>query len=132
MAGHTVILVGDRQRAYAHRLVDQAPPGYVVTVAEPKRTLDQNALLHVLVTELSIAKPQGIIKTPDGWKAAIMHAAGFQVQFETGLDGKPFPVGLKTSRLSKSECSQLIDWIYCYAAEQGIELSRIAQERDVA
>lgn len=45
MAGHTVILTGDRQRAYARLLVDKAPQGYVVTVSEPKRSKEQNSLM---------------------------------------------------------------------------------------
>jgi len=39
---HTVILRSDYQRQLAARLIAKAPDGYVVTIAQPKRTDDQN------------------------------------------------------------------------------------------
>jgi len=122
---HTIILhAGNRQ--HAARVLGQAPNGYVMTIAEPKRTLDQNALMWALITEISKAKLLGIRKTPDDWKALLMHAAGSECQFETGLDGRPFPVGFRTSKLTKSQMSNLIEWIYAFCAEHGLDVSKVA------
>ena len=38
-----VILAGPLQRRTAHAYIDAAPDGYVMTLAEPSRSLDQNA-----------------------------------------------------------------------------------------
>lgn len=130
MTGHTVILVGERQRAYARKLVDQAPPGYVVTVAEPKYTDDQRKLIWAVLTELSKARPYGRRHTPAKWKLLVMNACGYECQFMEGLNGEIFPVGLSLTQLTKAQASKLIEWIYAYAAEAGVELSRIAQERN--
>ena len=119
---HTVILTGDKQRDFAHKLVAQAPLGYVVKVQQQKRTNEQNDLFWALLTELSKAKPNGREHTPDAWKLLVMHACGHACQFEIGLNGQPFPTGFRSSQLTKAEMSDLIDWIYCYAAESGIEL----------
>jgi len=76
---------GNRQ--HAARVLGQAPDGYVMTIAEQKRTLDQNSLLWALLTELSKAKPNNRIHTPDTWKLLAMHACGHDGQFEMGLNG---------------------------------------------
>ena len=132
MAGHTVILAGDTQRAYARRLIDKAPQGYVVTVSEPKRSNEQNSYFWQLLTELSKAKPNGREHTPDTWKLLVMHACGHACQFEIGLNGQPFPVGFRSSKLTRQQMSDLIEWIHAYAAEAGVTLTRIAPERAAA
>lgn len=132
MAGHTVILAGDTQRAYARRLIDKAPQGYVVSVQEPKRTNEQNDLFWALLSELSKAKPNGREHTPDTWKLLVMHACGHACQFEIGLNGQPFPVGFRSSKLTRQQMSDLIEWIHAYAAEAGVTLTRIAPERAAA
>jgi hypothetical protein len=119
---HTVILVGERQRDFAKSLVSQAPLGYVVTVKPQVRTHEQNDLMWALLTELSRAKPNGREHTPDAWKLLVMHACGHACQFEVGLNGQPFPTGFRSSQLTKAQMSDLIDWIYAYAAEAGVEL----------
>ena len=119
---HTVILVGERQRDFAQRLVAQAPLGYVVSVKPQTRSGEQNALMWALLTEISKAKPYGREATPESWKLLFMHACGHACQFEIGLNGSPFPVGFRSSQLSKEQMSDLIEYIRAYAAEAGLEL----------
>jgi hypothetical protein len=120
MAGQTIILAGARSRQTAHSLVDQAPERAVLTIAPPGRTLDQNALMWALLSDVSRAKPEGRCHTPDVWKELFMHACGHAVQFEMGLNGQPFPRGFRTSRLRKDEMSDLIECIYEYGARMGV------------
>lgn len=126
---HVVRLNTPAQRDFAAKLVRSAPDGYVVQVAPPKRTLAQNNYLWQLLTELSKAKPNGREHTPDTWKLLALHACGHACQFEIGLNGQPFPVGFRSSKLSRQQMSDLIEWIHAYAAEAGVTLTRIAPER---
>lgn len=119
---HTVILAGDKQRDFAHKLVAQAPLGYVVSITPQTRTGEQNAKLWAMLTELSKAKPNGRTHSPDTWKLLAMHACGFECQFEMGLNGQPFPIGFRSSKLTKGQMSDLLEWITAYAAEAGVEL----------
>ena len=119
---HTVILTGERQREFAHKLVLQAPVGFVVTVKPQTRSGEQNALMWALLTEISKAKPHGREATPESWKLLFMHACGHACQFEIGLNGSPFPVGFRSSQLTKEQMSDLIEYIRAYAAEAGLEL----------
>ena len=51
-----------------------------------------------------------------------MKACGHAVQFEMGLDGEPFPMGFKTSRLTKEQMSELIEFIHAWAAQNNINI----------
>jgi hypothetical protein len=127
MTRHVIALHGTLDRQRAVLTIAAAPPGSIVEVRAPGRTKSQNSLMWELCTQLSVAKPQGIRKTPESWKCALMHACGHQVQFEAGLDGEPFPIGFRSSRLSKRQMTDLIEFIFAYAAEQGIVLSTEAE-----
>ncbi|RWO34778.1 MAG: hypothetical protein EOS10_00295 [Mesorhizobium sp.] len=116
----TVILRGQSQRDFAKALLDRAPADAVVTIKAATRSNDQNALMWCLLSDLSRAKPEGRMHTTDVWKQLVMHACGHAVQFELGLNGQPFPTGFKSSRLTKNEMSDLIEWIYQYGAEHGV------------
>lgn len=122
----TVILHSQSQRSFAKAMIDRAPVGAVMTVKEATRTTDQNALLWSVLSEISRAKPEGRRHTPEVWKCLFMSACGHAVQFEMGLDGKPFPVGFRSSRLTKSQFSDLIEFIYAWCAEKGVSLDREA------
>lgn len=110
-----------RQRALA--LVSSAPEGYVVTVQEPTRSLDQNARLWSLLTDVSRAQPMGRKHTPDDWKAIFCAACGWEVQFCAGLDGRPFPMGFRTSQMTVKQMMDLQDFIGAFMSEHGIQSS---------
>ena len=116
----TVILRGQSQRDLAKRLIDAAPVDGVVKIGAPGRTLSQNDKMWAMISDVSRAKPEGRTHTPEIWKPLFMSACGHAVQFEQGLDGTPFPIGFRSSRLSKHQMSDLIEFIYSYGAEHGV------------
>lgn len=120
-AGQTIVLHGDRQRAMARRLIDLAPQGAVLNIRGATRTIDQNSRLWAMLSDVSRAKPDGRTHTPDMWKSLFMAACGHEVQFLMGLDGNPFPVGFRSSRLTKQQMSELIEFILSYGAEHGVQ-----------
>lgn len=121
MTGHTVIL--GSKRDYAHRLIDKAPAGSVVTIAKPRRTSDQNARMWACLSRISAAKPEGRELTPDIWKCLFMHSLDHEQRFEMALDGKGFvPMGFRSSKLTKDQFSDLFLVIEEYAARNQIEL----------
>lgn len=122
-----VILDSEFRRAHAHKLIDAAPVGSVMVIQPPKRTNDQNNLMWTLLSHISAAKPEGRMWPPETWKCAFMHALGHQVRFCEGLDGSgPFPLGFRSSRLTKAQMSDLIEAIHEYAARHGIQLGEAA------
>ena len=78
--------------------------------------------MWALLSDIARAKPEGRRHTAEIWKCLFMAACGHAVQFEQGLDGAPFPIGFRTSRLTKEQMSDLIEFIHAYAAKHGVKL----------
>lgn len=120
----TVILRGREQRTLAQRMIEAAPVDAVVRIAPKGRSLDQNALLWALLSDVSRAKPMGRKHTPEVWKSLFCHACGHAVQFEMGLNGQPFPTGFSTSKMTVQEMCDLTTFIMAWGDEQGVEWTR--------
>ncbi len=120
----TVILRGDAQRDLARRMIAAAPQDAIVRIGAQTRTLDQNALLWALLSDVSRSKPQGRTATPEVWKALFCHACGHAVQFEMGLNGQPFPVGFSTSKMNKAQLSDLVTFVLQWGDEHGVRWSQ--------
>ena len=120
MNGQTVILSSDMARAKACQLIMQAPHRASVNIQAERRSADQNKLLWALLSDVSRSKPQGRTHTPEVWKQLMMHACGHAVQFEIGLNGQPFPTGFRSSRLSKAQMTDLVEFILAWGAENGV------------
>lgn len=102
-------------------LADAVTRGDVtVTLSRGKRTNDQNRLLWAVLTDISrqvIWHEQSL--SPDDWKA-ILSAAWKGQKVLLGIDGSLVVFGQSTSKLNKSEFSDLIEVIYAFGAEQGV------------
>lgn len=118
---HKVILRDDWTRARAKALIDQAPEGFIATIAEQKRSNLQSDKMWAMLTDISVAKPEGRRLIPEDWKVLFMHAAGWECQFLEGLDGRPFPKGFSSSQLTKSQMRDLIDFIQAYGDQHGVQ-----------
>jgi hypothetical protein len=127
MIGQTVRLVGPRQRALAHALIEKAPDRAIVNIRPETRTNEQNSLMWALLSDISRAKPEGRELTPEVWKSLFLHALGHAQRFEMALDGRGVvPVGFRSSRLTKEEMGELIEMIQEYAARHDIALKEAA------
>jgi hypothetical protein len=124
-----VKLIDAKRRAYAVTQVMAAPVGWIMTLREPTRTLDQNNRFWAMLTDLSVQRAGGFIATPEEWKLLVMHAAGYECQFMEGLDGRPFPIGFRSSRLSVKQMTLLMVWMSAYGDEQGITWTEPLEER---
>ena len=131
-AGQTIILHGLSSRQKAENLVNAAPSGSVMHIRPPTRSNEQNAKFWAMLSDVSRSMPQGRRLTPDVWKAVFMNACGHAVQFETGLSGEPFPVGFRSSRLSKAQMSELIEFMLAWGSENGVEWTEPKEARDAA
>ena len=123
MTQYRVILTNDFSRQRAKGLIDKAPSGFVMEVREPRRSLDQNDKLWAMLSDIAASKPMGRMHTPDDWKAIAMNACGWECQFCEGLDGRPFPIGFRSSQLTKSQMSTLIDWLQAFGDEHQVRWS---------
>lgn len=121
----TIILHQPKHRAAAVRLIGLAPDGAVVTVSPPRRSLDQNARMWAMLSSVSRQlEHNGTKYPPETWKAIFMHALGHQIRMVPGLDGEPFPLGYRSSRLSKEQMSDLMEFITAEGIRRGVDFSR--------
>lgn len=119
-------LVHDIARQRAVEAVRNAPAGMVVTVSEESRTLDQNALLWPLLTEISRqVEWYGQHLTEEEWKD-VFTAALKKQKVVPGLDGGFVVCGQRTSKMPKREFSELIELIYAFGAERDVAFREVA------
>lgn len=116
----TFILYGAQQRDKALEAVRAAGDEYVVTVSEPKRSLVQNALMWVLLQELSEqVEWHGQHLTPENWKDMCTAALKKQ-EVVPGIEGGFVVLGTSTRKMTKPEMSELIEFIYAFGAQHGV------------
>ena len=116
-------LVHDTARQMAVRAVTRAPAGYVVEVKPKTRTLDQNALLWGLLTDLSNqVNWHGQKLTPDEWKI-VMTASIRRQRVLPGIDGGFVAIGESTSKMTVKEFSDLVELITAFGAQHEVRFS---------
>jgi hypothetical protein len=97
-----------------------------VTAEAETRNSEQNKLLHALLGEIA-AKVEwaGAKRDLETWKrllvASWLRARGESIEVLPALDGHGIDVVFRpTSKLTKGECAELIDFVQAWAAEHGI------------
>ena len=111
-------------------LVMQAPDGYMVTIQAPKRSLEQNAKMWAMLSDVSRQVDwYGRKLSPDDWKDVL--TASYRKQDAVpNVEGNGFVVlGMRTSQMSVSELSDLIEVVYAFGASKEVvwsEEGRIA------
>ena len=118
--------VRDKLRRLTDWLMGRVESGrtFVLSVEEEKRNLEQNAKLHALLTEIAREHEwAGKRRDVETWKrlfvAAWLRARGENIELLPALDGHGVDVVFRrTSKMSKSEVSELIDYIEAWRAHE--------------
>lgn len=122
----------DLARRRAVEAVSKAPAGYVVTVKEPARSLDQNAALWPLLEAFSQqlewpVNGRMVKMEPDEWKDVLTAAfKGEQVRLAMGLSGGVVMLGLRTSKMGKRMFSDFLEFLHATAADRGVTIHQEA------
>lgn len=122
----TYRLVHDEARRRAAADCYDAPEGWVVTVSEPSRTLEQNAAQWPILQAFADQK-QLVINgklewvTPEDWKDVLtaVHKADMRVAV---FDGRMILLGQRTSKFTKNTFSEWLEFLHATAAEMDIDL----------
>jgi hypothetical protein len=111
-------------RRNALEAVRTAPQGYAVTVAEPSRSLEQNARLWAMLGDVSRqVEWYGKRLTPEDWKH-VFSSSLRRLDVVPNLDGTGFvALGMSTSRMTRRELSDLMELIAAFGAERDVEWS---------
>lgn len=105
--------------------IRKAPDGTIVEFHKPQRTLEQNAKMWAMLTEIAASgKLRDQRWTPDQWKSIFMQSLGHPVEVLPSLDGKSwFPVSLSSSRLSKEQMSEMIECMLAWGTQNGVKFA---------
>jgi len=124
----TFILSHDIARQRAIEAVQAAPAGQVVQIKDPTRNLEQNSLLWVYLSEFSKQLKWPVngdmcVLEPEEWKD-ILSAAFKQetTRLAAGINGGVVMLGKRTSKFSKKEFAEFIEFILAVAADRGVKL----------
>lgn len=119
----TFIMAHSEARRRAMAAVADAPQGYAVTVAPPKRSLEQNAALWARLGEIAEqVEWHGQHLAAAEWKD-VFSAALKKQKAVPGIDGGFVILGSSTSRMSKAELSDLLELIASFGAERGVQFA---------
>lgn len=98
----------------------------VVSLGRPQRSLSQNRKLWPMLSDVSRqVNWYGQMLAPESWKD-IFTAALKKQKAVPGIDGGFVVLGARTSKMSKSEFTELIELIYAFGTQQGVTWSEPA------
>lgn len=120
----SVIVIYDQgDRSFVHRLIDTAIPGTRVQMLQPKHSDDQGRRLWAMLGDVARqVSHHGRNYDPEQWRILFMHACGQEVEFAPSLDGSTFiPFQGHSSKMSVTEMTELIEFIACWGAQNGVE-----------
>ncbi len=122
-------LAHNQARQNALQAVKTAPDGYKVTIAEPGRSLDQNAALWPILDAFSkqLQWPVNgamVSLSADEWKDILTAAFTRETaRIAQGLDGGVVMLGQRTSKMSKKQFSEFLDFVHATAAARGVPIN---------
>lgn len=102
------------------------PAGTTVEFRAPRRSTDQNALMWSLLGQISKQVDwYGQKLSSEDWKD-VLTASLRRTRVVPGIDAGTFvPLGMRTSQMSKSEISELLELIYAFGAEREVKFREL-------
>lgn len=125
MSRVTVILTNRETRERVCRWVMKAAWGTRVELKEAKRTLPQNDRFWASLTDVARQLTwHGVKLSPDDWKLVFLDALKREMRLVPNINGDGFVnLGRSSSDLSKQEMSDLLEIIYAFGAQHGVEFN---------
>ena len=118
-------LVHDEARRRAAEDCKTAPDGFVVTVGEPNRTLEQNAAQWPYLAGFAAQKQlciNGVMEwvTDDDWKDVLTGCWNGEVRL-AAFDNKVMMLPQRTSKMGKKVFSDWMEFLVSIAAQSEVE-----------
>lgn len=122
MSRATIIAYSDADRRRAASWALNAPKGCRIEFKQAKRTIDQNAKMWAMLTDIARQVPwHGLRLSAEDWKLIFLDALSRELRIVPNIDGTGFVnLGRSSSDLSKSEMSDLIELMFAFGAERAV------------
>jgi hypothetical protein len=123
MSRATIIISSDQDRRKAAGWATHAPHGTRIEFKQAKRTLDQNAKMWAMLTDVSQqVEWYGVKLRPVDWKMIFLDALKREMRVVPNIDGTGVvQLGASSSDLSKSEMADLIELITMFGTKHSVE-----------
>tara|TARA_R110000868_G_C10786331_1_gene755914 strand:+ start:282 stop:686 length:405 start_codon:yes stop_codon:yes gene_type:complete len=120
-----LVLANDTIRSKAADWCRRLPAGTRLEFKKPKRTLDQNAKMWAMLTEISEQLSwHGVRLSTEDWKLVLLDGLKREMRLVPNIDGTGFVnLGRSSSDLSKQEFVDLIELIAAFGAQHGVVFS---------
>lgn len=116
----TFILAHDTARKGVGAFAMAAPVGWHVTFRPPTRSLDQNARMWAMLTDVSEQVDwYGRKLTPEAWKC-VFSASLKKQDVVPGLHGDFVVIGQSTSQMTIRELGDLMELMAAFGAERNV------------
>lgn len=121
-------LTGEAAKKAACREILAAPVGHIVRITPETRSLDQNAKLHAMLTDISKqAKYLGAKRDLEFWKGLFVSgwqiATGERPEIVPGLEGEFINIRESTTTLGVKRMASLIEYVTAWAVSNGVRLT---------
>ena len=125
MSRAVLTLANDDIRAKAIRWIRGVPKDSRVEFKAPRRSLDQNAKMWAMLSEVAAQLPwHGLKLSADDYKLIFLDALKREVRMVPNLESTGFvSLGRSSSDLSKEEMADLITLIQEFGARHGVAFS---------
>lgn len=115
-------LAGVKQRQFAIDCIKQAPDGHFVQISAPTRTLEQNSKLWPMLEDIQRQVPGMETYSTEDIKNRFLNHLGVEMRFLPVLEGEgSFPIGMRSSTLTKEQFSGLLELLYEWGARHGVK-----------
>ena len=98
----------------------------IVRAVRSRRSLEQNARMWAMLADVArqVQWPvNGVMTTlePEDWKSLVTAAVKSETRMAAGLSGGFVMLGRKTSTMSVQEMTDVIEYLFAFGAERGVE-----------
>lgn len=121
-----LVNLGVRQNAA--RAVMSAPENYRVELRERTRTLDQNAVMWSILTDISrqvdfVVNGEAVKVSPEEVKDILTAALKRETRMAMGIDGGMVILGQRTSKMTVRQMTELIELAHAFGDGKGVQWS---------
>jgi len=124
----TFFLINSQVKQNAMQAIKMASEDMICEIKKITRSLEQNAKMWAMLADVSDqVNWYGNKLTSDEWKDVFSASLKSQ-KVVPGIDGGFVVCGQRTSKMTKSEMTELIELMMAFGAERGVKFSDIAYD----
>ena len=122
-----ILIMDDGDRAFLHRMIDQAKTGTLVEMRPDPITDPQRKKIRAMCGEVAKqVQHNGRFYDEDQWKILFMHACGQEVEFMPALDNSTFiPYDGRSSKMNKRDAGELLAFIESWGVQNGVMFKEV-------